>query len=151
MRSRCRAAGGAPISRKDIGVIDPVQNSSKRGGSARPGRGGRDQTCRSPPAAPTAPRNRKRGANVELSYLGLFASAVLAATVLPGASELLMLGLLVQGLDSWVLWLVATLGNVAGSTLNWGLGRFAVRFADRRWFPVSGTALARAQGWFQRW
>jgi membrane protein YqaA with SNARE-associated domain len=88
---------------------------------------------------------------LELPYLGLFASAVLAATVLPGASEILMLGLLVQGLDGWLLWLAATAGNVAGSTLNWWLGRFALRFADRRWFPVSKAALARAQGWFQQW
>ena len=34
-------------------------------------------------------------------YLGLFVSALLAATVLPGASEILMLGLLAQGLDIW--------------------------------------------------
>ena len=38
---------------------------------------------------------------------------MLAATVLPGASEILMLGLLVQGLDVWALWLVATAGAVA--------------------------------------
>jgi membrane protein YqaA with SNARE-associated domain len=97
------------------------------------------------------PPIRIERAIVELHYLGLFASAVLAATVLPGASEIVMLGLLVQGLDSWILWLVATVGNVAGSTLNWWLGRFALRFVDRRWFPVSGAALARAQGWFRRW
>jgi membrane protein YqaA with SNARE-associated domain len=88
---------------------------------------------------------------VENLYYGLFASAVLAATVLPGASEILMLGLVVQGLDAWTLWLVATLGNVAGSTLNWWLGRYALRFSDRRWFPVSPAALARAQAWFRRW
>lgn len=84
-------------------------------------------------------------------YLGLFLSAFLAATVLPGASEILMVGLLVQGLDAFVLWLVATSGNVLGSVLNWWLGRAAVRFSDRRWFPVSPAQLARAQAWFQRW
>jgi membrane protein YqaA with SNARE-associated domain len=87
----------------------------------------------------------------ESLYVGLFASAVLAATVLPGASEVLMLGLLVQGLDAATLWLVATVGNVAGSTLNWWLGRFALRFADRRWFPVGPAGLERAQGWYRRW
>lgn len=86
-----------------------------------------------------------------LHYFGLFASAVMAATVLPGFSEILMLGLLVDGLDAWTLWATATAGNVVGSTLNWWLGRFALRFADRRWFPVSGIALAHAQGWFNRW
>ena len=76
---------------------------------------------------------------------------MLAATVLPGASEILMLGLLVQGLDVWALWLVATAGNVAGSTLNWWVGRFALQFADRRWFPVTRPSLERAQGWYRRW
>jgi membrane protein YqaA with SNARE-associated domain len=88
---------------------------------------------------------------IESLYLGLFASAVLAATVLPGASEILMLGLLVQGLDIWLLWLVATIGNVTGSTLNWWLGRFALRYSDRRWFPVSTSALEKAQVWYRKW
>ena len=84
-------------------------------------------------------------------YVSLFVSALLAATVLPGASEILMLGLLAKGLDIWTLWLVATTGNVAGSTLNWWMGRFALRFADRRWFPVGSASLGRAQGWYRRW
>lgn len=84
-------------------------------------------------------------------YLGLFLSAFLAATVLPGASEILMVGLLVKGLDPWLLWLAATLGNVGGATLNWWLGRESLRFVDRRWFPVGREALERAQAWFRRW
>ena len=84
-------------------------------------------------------------------YGGLFASALLSATVLPGASEAVVLALLVQGLDPWALVLVATAGNVLGSVLNWWLGRAALRFKDRRWFPVGPAALARAQAWFARW
>jgi membrane protein YqaA with SNARE-associated domain len=84
-------------------------------------------------------------------YLGLFASAVTSATILPGTSELLMLGLLAKGLELWPLWLVATVGNVAGSAFNWWLGRFALRFRDRRWFPVGDGALERAQSWYRRW
>ena len=84
-------------------------------------------------------------ATLDSLYVGLFGSALLAATVLPGASEILMVSLLVKGLDAWSLWLVATAGNVAGSTLNWWLGREALRFADRRWFPVSHGALERAR------
>ncbi len=92
-----------------------------------------------------------RPALVELPYLGLFASALMAATVLPGISEILMLGLLIDGLEPWKLWVAATAGNVVGSTLNWWMGRFALRFTDRRWFPVSAPALARAQTWYHRW
>ena len=106
-----------------------------------------------PPAlrSPISAATPTRGMAVHESLtLGLFLSAAMAATVLPGASEILMLGLLAQGLDSWLLWGVATTGNVIGSTLNWWLGRFALRFANRRWFPVSQATLERAQGWYRR-
>lgn len=85
------------------------------------------------------------------AQFGLFASALLSATVLPGSSEVVLLALLVQGLDPWVLVPVATAGNLAGSVLNWWLGRAALRFQDRRWFPVHRDTLARAQAWFRRW
>ncbi|MFO1075951.1 MAG: YqaA family protein [Geminicoccaceae bacterium] len=84
-------------------------------------------------------------------YLGLFVSAVTSATLLPGTSEILMLGLLAKGFELWPLWLVATAGNVAGSTFNWWLGGWALRFRDRRWFPVGHGALERAQAWYGRW
>jgi membrane protein YqaA with SNARE-associated domain len=88
---------------------------------------------------------------MESLYVGLFVTAMLAATVLPGASEVVLLGLVVKGLDLWTLWAVATAGNVLGSIVNWWLGRIALRFADRRWFPVKPAALDRAQGWFGRY
>ena len=86
-----------------------------------------------------------------LAYLGLFASALLSATVVPGSSEVVLLALLVSGHDPLALVAVATVGNVAGSVLNWWLGRAALRFQDRRWFPVGRDNLARAQAWYERW
>ncbi|MEY3668808.1 MAG: rane protein, partial [Pseudomonadota bacterium] len=47
--------------------------------------------------------------------------------------------------------LVATLGNVLGSVVNWGLGRWLVQFQDRRWFPLSAAKLLRAQQWYQHY
>ena len=47
--------------------------------------------------------------------------------------------------------MVATLGNVLGSVLNWLLGRYLSHFADHRWFPFSARQMARASGWYQRW
>ena len=38
-----------------------------------------------------------------------------------------------------------------GSVINWLLGRGIERFRDRRWFPANEAALARAQGWYQRY
>ncbi|MGJ8626711.1 MAG: YqaA family protein [Sulfitobacter sp.] len=87
-----------------------------------------------------------------IAYISLFASALIAATILPMQSEAVLVGLLVAGDHSVTLLLVvATIGNVLGSIINWTLGRFALRFKDRRWFPASDQQLARAQDWYQHY
>ncbi len=84
-------------------------------------------------------------------FLALFAVAFLAATLLPLSSEVLLLALLHQGYPAVALVLVATLGNVLGSCLNWWLGLFILRFRQRRWFWFSEAQIERAQGWFNRY
>lgn len=85
-------------------------------------------------------------------YGALFASALVAATLLPMQSEAVLIALLLdEAYKVWLLLAVATAGNVLGSIINWGLGRFAVGFQGRRWFPASPQQLARAQAWYQRW
>ncbi|MEI2454876.1 MULTISPECIES: YqaA family protein [Lysobacter] len=84
-------------------------------------------------------------------YLGLFAAAFVAATLLPAQSEGVLAGLIVAGHSPLGLVLVASVGNVLGSWLNWWLGREALRFSDRRWFPVKPAALARAGAWYGRY
>ncbi|WP_313338045.1 YqaA family protein [Stutzerimonas nitrititolerans] len=86
------------------------------------------------------------------AYLGLFLAALLAATILPLQSEAALVGLLLSdAFAPWALLLVATMGNVLGSVINWLLGRSLERFRDRRWFPVSASGLARAQRGYQRY
>ena len=73
-----------------------------------------------------------------IAYVGLFASALVAATVLPMQSEAVLSGLLIGGAyPVTALVLVATVGNVLGAIINWILGRFLLRFRDRQWFPSS--------------
>lgn len=85
-------------------------------------------------------------------YGGLFLTALVAATLLPAQSELLLGTLLVQsGEPAWALITVATLGNSAGSAVNWWLGRYLTRFQDRRWFPFSPESLRKAEGWYHRY
>jgi membrane protein YqaA with SNARE-associated domain len=86
------------------------------------------------------------------AYASLFFAAFVAATLFPAQSELLLAGLLASGrYSAATLVAVASLGNILGSVVNWGLGRAVERFRDRLWFPVRPDALARAQGWYRRY
>jgi membrane protein YqaA with SNARE-associated domain len=86
---------------------------------------------------------------------GLAATAFGAATLLPVPSEPLFIGLLLLGeTPAWLLVLVASVANTAGSVVNWWLGRQLLRFQDRRWFPATSAQMARATRWharFGRW
>lgn len=87
-----------------------------------------------------------------LSLWALFFSAFGAATLLPLQSEAVLVGLLLRDPDTWlILLLVATLGNVLGSIVNWLLGRGIDRLRGHRWFPFSAAQLERAQQRYQRW
>ncbi|MBA4790787.1 MAG: DedA family protein [Rhizobiales bacterium] len=85
------------------------------------------------------------------AYGGLFLAALAAATILPLQSEAVLVGLLLADHSPWLLIVVASLGNVLGSVINWVLGRGIERFRHRRWFPMGDTALERAQRWYQRY
>lgn len=85
-------------------------------------------------------------------FAGLFLSAFLSATILPGQSEAALAALLLAGQQSALALLAAaSAGNILGSAVNWLLGRFIERFRDAHWFPVSADALARAERHYARW
>lgn len=89
------------------------------------------------------------------TYLALFFSALLAATILPFSSEVFLYALL-QGEEGWTVTTlltiaVATVGNVLGACVNWWLGKELLRFRHKRWFYFDDNQIARAQAWFQRY
>ncbi|HKJ52748.1 MAG TPA: YqaA family protein [Gammaproteobacteria bacterium] len=86
-----------------------------------------------------------------ISYLLMFGSAFLAATLLPFYSEVLLYALLREGGDPMMLVLVATLGNTLGAVVNWLLGLYLLKFQDRRWFYFSRAQIDTAQRWYQRY
>jgi membrane protein YqaA with SNARE-associated domain len=55
-------------------------------------------------------------------YLGLFISAFSSATILPGNSEIIFVGLLAKGYNLYWLLLFAALGNTLGSLTGYLLG-----------------------------
>lgn len=87
-----------------------------------------------------------------LSYVGMFLTAFAAGSILPMQSEAVLAGLLAATeLSAVALVLVATCGNVAGSAVNWVLGRGVERYKDRKWFPVGEPMLERAKVWYHRY
>ncbi|PWR03931.1 hypothetical protein DKT77_04255 [Meridianimarinicoccus roseus] len=83
---------------------------------------------------------------------GLFAAAFGAATLLPFQSEIVFVGLQVAGTAPlWLIVTVASIGNTAGSVVNYAMGLGVERFRGSRWFPVSDRQLERAQGWYARY
>ncbi len=86
-----------------------------------------------------------------LSYLLLFFSSFLAATILPFYSEAVLFAQLKQGGDVVILVTIASLGNTLGAVVNWALGRYLLHFQERRWFYFSQHQIARGQAWFQRY
>ena len=85
-------------------------------------------------------------------YLSLFFSAFLAATILPAQSEALLAYQIASHPAALIpLLLVATAGNVLGAIVNWWLGRFLTHFKDRRWFPVEGKKLHRAEQFYRQY
>jgi membrane protein YqaA with SNARE-associated domain len=111
----------------------------------------------------------------DYSLWGLFFSAFLSSTVLPGSSEVVLLALATQGeIPHWDLLAVATAGNTLGGMSSWVLGwvialRYPLtelsKFSHRRavervrqwgspillfsWVPVIGDPLCVAAGWLR--
>ena len=100
------------------------------------------------------------------SLWALFGSSFLAATLLPGGSEAVLIGLLTVQPDSAVSAVaVATVGNTLGGLLSYLLGRLIPQTrplkglaAVRRygapvlllsWVPLIGDALCVAAGWLR--
>lgn len=67
-----------------------------------------------------------------MSWLALFVYSALAATLLPGGSEILLVGLLIEQPEhAFWLWLIATLGNSLGAYVTFFMG-FLIALQLRR-------------------
>ncbi|MGH8653212.1 MAG: YqaA family protein [Gammaproteobacteria bacterium] len=85
-----------------------------------------------------------------LTAWGLFLSAFVSATLVPGSSEVLLAYLALNSpLSPSALLLIATAGNSLGAITTWGLG-----FLLSRGYPLEcwrKQPSARALQWVQRW
>jgi len=104
--------------------------------------------------------------NSDISLWGLFFSSLLGATLLPGGSELVLIGVLTLHPELfWPALIVGSLGNTIGGMISFGMGWLlpqtqqlkhiekvrhygtpALLFA---WAPLVGDALCVAAGWLR--
>ena len=106
-------------------------------------------------------------ASPELSLTGLFVASLLAATLLPGGSEIVLFALVrAEPQLATAALVVATIGNTLGGMSTYGLARLlpkgppasgrvdlVVRHGSPSlllaWAPVIGDALCAAAGWLR--
>lgn len=87
-----------------------------------------------------------------MAYLVLFFAAFGAATLLPLQSEAVLVALLLQAQHaSFLLILVASLGNILGSCVNWYLGFRIEQFKNKKWFPISEVKMLKAEKIYQKY
>ena len=87
----------------------------------------------------------------ELGYFGLFIAAFLAATILPLSSEIVLSTLLLSGLSPNALVIIATIGNVLGSLVNYALGYWASLEIVKKWLKISEEEFVRAEQRFVKY
>jgi len=84
-------------------------------------------------------------------YLSLFIISFLAATILPFSSELTLAGLVAtSNYDNLLLLIVASLGNVLGSVVNWILGFYSRDLSTKKWFPFKDEQIEKSSKWFNK-
>ena len=84
-------------------------------------------------------------------YLSLFIISFLAATILPFSSELTLAGLIAtSSYNNLLLLIVASLGNVLGSVVNWILGFYSRNLSTKRWFPFKDEQIEKSSKWFNK-
>lgn len=86
------------------------------------------------------------------AMFGLFMTGLLAGSLVPIPSETALVAMLMRSTYSvWLLLVVSTAGNVAGSVINWLIGRALEKFKHSRWFPANEKQLAKARAWYHKY
>ena len=84
-------------------------------------------------------------------YLSLFIISFLAATILPFSSELTLAGLMTtSSYDNLFLLIIASLGNIFGSVVNWILGFYSRNLSKKKWFPFKDEQIEKSSKWFNK-
>ena len=82
---------------------------------------------------------------VDYGPIGMLIASFIAGSVFPFSSEAVMLAMLAAGVDPWELVITASIGNVAGSMFNYGVGRLGRLDWIEKYLHVKKERLDRAQ------
>ena len=82
---------------------------------------------------------------------GMFLSALLAGSILPFSSEVVMVALLTAGANPWVLFAAASAGNTLGGVTCYYVGRVASPEWVQRVFRIKDEHMQRAHVLVSRW
>lgn len=86
---------------------------------------------------------------IDWGYVGLFISALLAGSIIPFSSELVMVALIKVGLSPTLCVLAATLGNTVGGMTCYYMGRLGRIDWIERYFKVKKEKIDRMQSFLQ--
>ena len=86
---------------------------------------------------------------IDWGYAGLFISALLAGSIIPFSSELVMLALVKVGLNPAVCVLAATLGNTVGGMTCYYMGRLGKTDWIEKYFKVKKEKIDKMQRFLQ--
>lgn len=82
---------------------------------------------------------------VDYGPIGMLIASFIAGSVFPFSSEAVLLAMLAAGVDPWELVITASIGNVAGSMFNYGVGRLGRLDWIEKYLHVKKESLDRAQ------
>ncbi len=88
---------------------------------------------------------------IDHGLLSLFLLSLLAATLLPMGSEWLLVTLILQGFSVTQVVVVATLGNVLGAFVTYGIGIWGSGLLMEKILRVDEKQSARAMALYQRY
>ena len=86
---------------------------------------------------------------IDWGYPGLFISALLAGSIVPFSSEIVLLGLVKLGLDPTLCLISASLGNTAGGMTCYYMGRLGRIDWIEKYFKVKKEKIDKMQRFLQ--
>ncbi len=88
---------------------------------------------------------------IEWGYIGLFISALLAGSILPFSSEVVLTVLVQMGSDPVICLISASIGNTLGGVLCYWMGYMGKMEWIERWLKIDKEKMAKVERFVRRW